>query len=197
MARTPKADYLPLVIEAARRRLLEGEEVTVASIAAELDISPSLVHFYAGNRQEIVASAWRSILASYVDTDQQTIVAATQAGDWEIVAELIRVVFARERDHMRRAHVRVVAESFHNEFLRELVDEEARDTVRSWLRILRAAQGAGVISTSLDLEAIARLIVGVPLGITAQGIALTPKQRKGVAEAWSSVLRAALRPDVS
>jgi len=195
MARTPKADYRPLIEEAALRRLVSGSEVTIASIAAELQISPGLVHFYCGSREELVAAAWRRVLDAYVYEDQERIAQGASGGDWEIVERLADEAFASDRDGSRRAHVRMVGDSFQSEVLAKLVHEHTCETVRNWKGILEMARDFGTVSTPLDLEALAMLIVGLPLGVTALGIDLTPEQRDHLAEAWSTMLQAVMRPD--
>ncbi len=195
MARTPKADYRPLIEEATLRRLLAGDEVTIASVAAELGISPGLVHFYSGSRQEVLAAAWRSILDANVADDQGKVGVAAVADQWEQVAALIADVFAAHRDDLRRAHIGLVGESFRSELMAEVVSTHTYETVRSWRETLEAAQELGVISTPLDPEAVAMMIMALPLGISALGITMTPEQRDGVSEAWSAMLQSVLRPD--
>lgn len=195
MGRTPKEDYVPLMTAAARRRLEAGQEVRVAEIAAELGVSASLVSFYFGDRQGLVDAAWRDILLEHVDADQDGVVGATEAHDWEALRALIEQVFTAERDVVRRTHVRASVEGRRNERLAGLVDEVHRATIQGWADLVRVGNEVGVAATALDPEALARLIVSVPMGVTVTSPDLDPEQRARLAEAWYTMLRAVLDPE--
>jgi AcrR family transcriptional regulator len=100
MARTAKADYRALMTQVARRRLESGEEVTVTSVAAELNVSPGLVHFYFGDRQSLLNSAWQEILMAHVDGDVAAVRSFAESADWNGLRELSDRVFAEDRDDL-------------------------------------------------------------------------------------------------
>lgn len=195
MGRTPKEDYVPLMTAAARRRLEAGDEVRISDIANELDVSPSLVNFYFGDRQRLVEAAWREILLAHVHDDQGDVVGATEAHDWDALHALVRRVFTPEREAVRLTHLRAAVEARRNDHLAALVDDVHDATVAGWSELVRAGNAVGVASTALDPDAIARLIVGVPMGISATSPGLSAERLAAVADAWFAMLRAVLDPD--
>lgn len=194
MGRTPKEDYVPLMTAAARRRLEAGEEVRIADVAGELGVSSSLVNFYFGDRQSLVDAAWREILLAHVDDDQDDVVGATEAHDWDALRAIVERVFTPERHTLRQTHVRASVEARRNERLAELVDDVHDATIRGWADLVRAANQVGVTATALDPEALARLIVGLPMGITVTSPDIDAEQHARIAEAWFTMLRAVLDP---
>ncbi len=186
---------MPLMTAVARRRLEAGEEVRISDIAAELDVSPSLVNFYFGDRQSLVDAAWKEILLAHVDDDQGDVVGATEAHDWDALRSIVERVFTAERDAVRATHIRAAVEARRNDRLADLVDEVHDVTIRGWTDLVRAADEIGVTSSTLDPEALARLIVSVPMGVTVTSPDLDADQRARLAEAWFTMLRAVLDPD--
>lgn len=194
MARPARADHRRLIVEEAICRLLGGQEITVAALAKSLAISPALIHFYWGSRAEIVTEAWRVILRTHVAEDQGQVEKAAREDEWGMVTRLIADVFSARRDAPRQAHVRITAESFVDEGLAEVVREVNGEVVAEWRAIVEAAIARGVATTELDPEALAMLIVGVPVGITALGIELSEAQRRALIAAWDAMLKGVLNP---
>lgn len=194
MARTPKEDYRPLMEAAAARMLMAGEELTVSGVANEVDVSAGLVHFYFGDRQSLVDAAWRSIFMAFVDSDLDDTTAFAEANDWNGVNEIVHRIFAEDRDSTHLTHVRASVEARGNEALAELLADATRNTVASWRTTMDRYIEAGVAATPLDTEALATLLVAVPMGVAVVAPSLTDEQRNGVAEAWATMIRAVLEP---
>ncbi|MGD9998934.1 MAG: TetR family transcriptional regulator [Ilumatobacteraceae bacterium] len=194
MARIAKADYLSLMVDAARRRLEAGDEVTIGAIAAELGVSAGLVHFYFGSRQALIDAAWRSIMMAFVANDQDDVTTFAETSDWDGVAELVRRIFSPERDLVHLTHVRAAVEAMRAPELRALLLEATDVTVASWKELIDRYSALGVVSTPLDSEALAMLFMAVPMGIAVVAPELTDRQRSTVAEAWAMMIRAVLDP---
>lgn len=194
MARTPKADYRALMTQVARRRLENGEDVAITTIAAELDVSPGLVHFYFGDRQSLINAAWQEILMAHVSDDLATVDQLTAQADWAGVRALTDRVFSEDRDDVHLAHVRASVGSQFDSDLAEIFDHTTEITTRYWEKQMREAIALEVARTDLDLHALSILIMAVPLGVAAAKPRLTPEERVTLSEAWSTMLRAVLEP---
>jgi AcrR family transcriptional regulator len=195
MARPPKDDWVPLMRGRAAARLAEGRDVRIMEIAAELGTSPALVHFYFGDRQRLIDAAWRQILEAYVEDDAARIADAAARTDWDAVAALVREILAPERDAVHRAHVRAAAEGQRSEALAGVLDEVHDATVTRWRDLLVASIERGAAATPLDPQALALLIVAVPLGLAIVRPELEEAQRRSLAEAYTAMLRSVLDPD--
>lgn len=194
MGRRPKHDYRPMMVAAARRALERGDEVSITAIAAELEVSPSLVHFYVGDRQRLVDEAWREILLAFVDDDLGEVASFAEARDWDGMAGLVQRVFSAERDAVHVTHVRAAVEALSSEALAAVIADATRTTIESWQSLLELSTAAGVVSTHLDSEAVARIVIALPLGMAVIGTDLDDRQRVALAEAWTTMLRAVLDP---
>jgi lipopolysaccharide export LptBFGC system permease protein LptF len=82
---------------------------------------------------------------------------------WPVVAE----VLAPERDRVHAAHLRAVGEAQTSEELAATVADVHGATVARWRSLLESSLADGVVRTDLDPEALAMLIVAVPLGLAA------------------------------
>jgi AcrR family transcriptional regulator len=194
MARPPKADYVPLIVAAARRQLEASDDVNITAIAKELGISPALVHFYVGGREALLVMAWREIFMAFVHDDQAAVAEAAANEDWEGLGDIVEAVFAPDRDEAHRSHIRAAAEAQRSPSLAELLDESTGHTVELWTRTIEAGIEAGIARTDLDPESIARLIVGAALGVTVACPTLDDRQRQELARTWTAMLRAVMQP---
>ena len=197
MARPPKEDWVPLMRQKAVDRLKDGRDVKVMEIAEELGTSPALVHFYFGDRQHLVDEAWREILWAYVDDDTAEIARFAQDRDWEGVERLVRDILSADRDATHVAHVRAAGEGASSGDLRATLREVHESTIDRWVQLLRAGIEAGQAETPLDLDALATLIVAVPIGLAAVDPEMEPARRRAVATAYTAMLRAVLDADYS
>jgi AcrR family transcriptional regulator len=195
MARPPKDDWVPLMRGRAVERLKAGADVKVMEIAEELGTSPALVHFYFGDRQHLVDEAWREILWSFVEEDATEVAAFATGRDWDGVAALIRRILSPARDATHLAHIRAAAEGQHSSDLDGTLREVHEATIARWRDLIKESLAEGVISTELDADALATMIVAVPLGLAAVVPQLSPKRRKEVAKVYGAMLRAVLDPD--
>ena len=195
MARPPKDDWVPKMRRSAAAKLAEGSDVRIMDIAEELGTSPALVHFYFGDRQHLVEEGWKEVLEAYVEEDLTRIANAAERIDWEAVAVLVRDILAPRRDGTHQAHVRAAAEGQRSEPLGAAVTEVHDRTIERWRQLLLASMELDAASTPLDPEAIATLVVAVPLGLAAVRPNPTPTQRRALATAYTAMLRAVLDPD--
>jgi AcrR family transcriptional regulator len=181
----------------AVKRLREGREVKVMDIAEELGTSPALVHFYFGDRQHLVDEAWREILWAYVDDDAERVAGFAKDRDWDGVAALLREVLSEERDEVHSAHVRAAGEGIASADLGATLREVHEATIDHWVKLLRRSIEDGKAETSLALDAIATLIVAVPIGLAAIDPDMEPARRAAVAAAYTAMLRSVLDADYS
>lgn len=195
MARTAKADYRALMTQVARRRLERGEDVAITSVAAELDVSPGLVHFYFGDRQSLINAAWQEILMAHVSDDLATVNQLTAHADWAGVRTLTDRVFSEGRDDIHLAHVRASVASQFDTDLAEIFDHVTAITTRYWEKQIHEAVTLDVARTDLDLHALSILIMAVPLGVATAKPRLTAEERVALSEAWSTMVRAVLEPE--
>jgi AcrR family transcriptional regulator len=197
MARPPKEDWVPLMRQTAVKRLKEGRDVKVMDIAEELGTSPALVHFYFGDRQHLVDEAWREILWAFVDDDAGRVAEFAEDRDWDGVSMLVRDILSQERDATHVAHVRAAGQGASSPDLAATLREVHESTIEKWVTLLRQSIAAGQAETRLDLDALATLIVAVPIGLAAVDPDMDPRRRAAVAEAYTAMLRAVLDRDYS
>ena len=197
MARPPKEDWVPLMRDRAVSRLKEGREVKVMDIAEELGTSPALVHFYFGDRQHLVDEAWRQVLWAFVEDDAEEVARFAEDRDWDGVAVLVRSILSEERDATHSAHVRAAGEGIGSPDLAATLREVHESTITKWVELLRDSIAQGYAETSADLDALATLIVAVPIGLAAVNPEMGPERRRAVAEAYTMMLRAVLDQDYS
>jgi AcrR family transcriptional regulator len=197
MARPPKEDWVPLMRQEAVKRLQEGRDVKVMEIAEELGTSPALVHFYFGDRQHLVDEAWREILWAFVDQDSERVARFAQDRNWDGVAELVRDILSSDRDAIHTAHVRAAGEGLTSGDLGATLREVHESTIDNWVRLLREAIAAGQAETRFDLDALATLIVAVPVGLAAIDPDMEPARRRAVADVYTAMLRSILDADYS
>jgi AcrR family transcriptional regulator len=195
MARPPKDDWVPLMRGKAVERLKSGVDVKVMEIAEELGTSPALVHFYFGDRQHLIDEAWREILWAFVEEDATEVATFAKGRDWDGVAALIRQILSPARDATHLAHLRAAAEGQHSQDLDGTLREVHEATISRWRDLIKESIADGTITSDLDPDALATLIVAVPLGLAAVVPQLSPKRRKEVARAYGTMLRAVLDPE--
>jgi AcrR family transcriptional regulator len=192
MARPPKEDWVPLMRQTAVRRLKEGRDVKVMDIAEELGTSPALVHFYFGDRQHLIDEAWREILWAFVEDDAGDVARFAEDRDWDGVAMLVHEILSEERDATHSAHVRAAGEAVASPDLRATLREVHEATIERWADLLRTTIAAGRAETPLDLDALATLLVAVPIGLAAVDPDMEPSRRRAVADAYLTMLRSVL-----
>jgi AcrR family transcriptional regulator len=192
MARPPKEDWVPLMRQEAVKRLQSGRDVKVMDIAEELGTSPALVHFYFGDRQHLVDEAWREILWAFVDQDSDRVARFAQDRNWDGVAAIVRDVLSEERDATHRAHVRAAGEGLASDDLGATLREVHESTIDRWVDLLRRTIADGNAETPFDLDAIATLIVAIPIGLAAVDPDMEPARRRAIAETYTAMLRSVL-----
>lgn len=185
-----------MMVAAARRALERGDEVSITAIATELEVSPSLVHFYVGDRQTLVDEAWRKILMAFVADDLDDVRSFAEGRDWDGVSDLVQRIMAPDRDVVHLTHVRAAVEALNSAALAQIIADATATTIDSWRSLMELSAQAGIIETALDPEAVARIIMALPLGLAVVGgTDLDDVQRRSLATAWSTMIRATLDPD--
>jgi AcrR family transcriptional regulator len=197
MARPPKEDWVPLMRRKAVERLSAGVDVKVMEIAEELGTSPALVHFYFGDRQHLVDEAWRDILWAFIEDDSEQIAAFAKDRDWDGVLGLVMRILSTDRDATHLAHLRAAVEAQRSEALASTLREVHETTIATWRDLLDEAVEQGKVETTLDHEALATLIVAVPIGLAAVDPAMSTERRESVARAYTAMLRSVLDEDFS
>lgn len=197
MARPPKEDWVPLMRAKAVARLQAGLDVKVMEIAEELGTSPALVHFYFGDRQHLVDEAWRDILWAFVDEDQERVAGFAEGRDWDGVRRLIGDIVSPERDAVHIAHVRAAGEGLRSDDLAATLREVHEATIANWVALLAASVENGTITTDLDPDALATLMVAIPIGLAAIAPTMSVSRRREVGRAYWSMLRSVLDPEFS
>lgn len=197
MARPPKEDWVPLMRQEAIKRLKDGRDVKVMDIAEELGTSPALVHFYFGDRQHLVDEAWREILWAFVEGDAGKVARFAEDRDWDGVSRLVRDILSEERDATHAAHVRAAGEGMASPDLAATLREVHESTIEKWVGLLRQSAEAGQVETNLDHDALATLIVAVPIGLAAVDPDMEPRRRRAIADAYTAMLRAVLDAEYS
>jgi AcrR family transcriptional regulator len=197
VARPPKEDWVPLMRRTAVEHLKAGRDVKVMEIAQELGASPALVHFYFGDRQHLVDEAWREILWAFVEEDAEDVARFAEDRDWEGVASLVTEILSEDRDATHAAHVRAAGEGAGSPDLAATLREVHESTIAKWVDLLRQSIAAGQAETPLELDAIATLIVAVPIGLAAVDPGMSKERRRAVAQAYTAMLRAVLDADYS
>jgi AcrR family transcriptional regulator len=181
----------------AVKRLKDGRDVKVMDIAEELGTSPALVHFYFGDRQHLVDEAWREILWAFVEGDAGKVARFAEDRDWDGVGRLVRDILSEERDATHAAHVRAAGEGMASPDLAATLREVHESTIEKWVGLLRQSVEAGQVETNLDHDALATLIVAVPIGLAAVDPDMAPRRRRAIAEAYTAMLRAVLDAEYS
>lgn len=183
------------MVAIARRKLEAGEEVRIADVAAELEVSPSLVNFYFGDRQRLIDAAWRNLFEAYVDDDLAEVDELARSADWDGLRTLVHRVFSSERDVVHLTHCRAAVEARRNDRLAELLDEVQAVTIGRWRDLIARAITEGTVSTRLDPDALARLVNAGSMGMAIVSPQLSDDQRRHVADAWYTMIRAVLDPE--
>jgi AcrR family transcriptional regulator len=181
----------------AVKRLRDGRDVKVMEIAEKLGTSPALVHFYFGDRQHLIDEAWREILWAYVEEDAERVAEFARNRNWDGVATLVRDVLSEERDPIHAAHVRAAGQGGSSPDLGASLREVHEGTIEKWVKLLRLTISEGNAETPLDLDALATLIVAVPIGLAAVDPDMEPSRRAAVATAYTAMLRSVLDADYS
>jgi AcrR family transcriptional regulator len=194
MARPPKDDWVPLMRGKAVERLQTGRDVKVMDIAQELGTSPALVHFYFGDRQHLIDEAWRAILWSFVEEDAAQVAEFAKDRDWDGVGALVKEILSASRDRTHAAHVRAAAEGQHSPDLAATLTEVHESTISTWRELLGRSIEEGVVATELEPDAVAALIVAIPVGLAAIVPELSDERRREIARAYTLMLRAVLDP---
>jgi hypothetical protein len=81
--------------------------------------------------------------------------------------------------------------------LRATLREVHESTIDRWKELLRQSVAEGLAETPLDLDAIATLLVAVPIGLAAVDPDMEPARRRAVAEGYTTMLRSLIDADYS
>lgn len=195
MARPAKADYVPLMIELVSKKLLANQEVKIADIAQELQVSPALVHFYFNDLKTLIDAAWQNIFMAFVNEDLSAVDEFAPGKNWEGVKQLIDAIFSQERDEIHFAHARALSNRFNSEDFDALISETHESQIKAWQKLMEKYTNEGIVDPVVDPRALALLFVAVPLGVSLVRPALSPGERKSLSEAWLTMIRRIMDPD--
>lgn len=197
MARPPKADYVNLMIKLVSKKLLNNEEIKIADVASELQVSPALVHFYFHDLKTLTDAAWQNIFMAFVNEDLDAVNEFAPGKDWDGVRNLIRAIFSAERDDIHFSHAKALTNRFNSEEFNTVVGETHEAQIDSWKNLMEKYTQAGVVKPVVDTQALAILFIAVPLGVALVKPELTPGERKNLSEAWLAMIRAVMDPDLN
>lgn len=195
MARPAKADYVPLMIELVSEKLLKNEEIKIADIAIELNVSSALVHFYFNDLKTLTDAAWQNIFMRYVDEDINAVDDFAPGKNWEGVKELIDQIFSQERDSIHFAHAKALTNRFNSNEFNEVVEESHEAQIRLWKDLMYKYTQDGIVDPVVDTKSLALLFIAAPLGIALVKPELSESERKGLANAWLTMIRSVMDPD--
>jgi AcrR family transcriptional regulator len=183
------------MIELVSKKLLKNEEVKIADIAIELNISSALVHFYFNDLKTLTDAAWQNIFMRYVDEDINAIDAFAPDKNWEGVKELIDQIFSQDRDLNHFAHAKALTNRFNSNEFNEVVEESHDAQIRLWKELMHKYTQEGIVDPVVDTKSLALLFIAAPLGIALVEPELSETERKGLANAWLTMIRAVMDPD--
>jgi AcrR family transcriptional regulator len=195
MARPPKADYVNLMIKLVSKKLLNHEEVKIADVASELQVSPALVHFYFHDLKTLTDAAWQNIFMAFVNEDISAVNEFAPGKDWDGVRNLIREIFSAERDAVHFSHAKALTNRFNSEEFNTMVGETHETQINSWKNLMEKYTQAGIVNPVVDTQALAILYIAVPLGVALVKPELTPGERKNLSETWLAMIRAVMDPE--
>lgn len=196
MARPAKADYVPLMIQLVSKKLLANKEVKIADVASELNVSPALVHFYFHDLKTLVDAAWQHIFMAFVNEDLAAIDEFAPGKNWDGVKQLIDEIFSEKRDDIHFAHARALSNRFNSEDFDALISETHEAQITEWQKLMEKYSKEGIVNPLVDVRALALLFVAAPLGVSLVKPALTPGERKSLSEAWLTMIRGIMDPDL-
>lgn len=196
MARPAKADYVPLMVQLVSKKLLANQEVKIADVASELSVSPALVHFYFNDLKTLINAAWQNIFMAYVNEDLAAVDEFAPGKNWEGVKQLIDEIFSEERDEIHFAHARTLSNRFNSEDFNALISETHEAQINEWQKLMEKYTKEGIVDPITDVRALALLFVAVPLGVSLVKPTLTPGERKSLSEAWLTMIRGIMDPDL-
>lgn len=196
MARPAKADYVPLMIQLVSKKLLANQEVKIADVASELNVSPALVHFYFHDLKTLVDAAWQHIFMAFVNEDLAAIDEFAPGKNWDGVKQLIDEIFSEQRDDIHFAHARALSNRFNSEDFDALISETHEAQIIEWQKLMEKYTKEGIVNPIVDVRALALLFVAAPLGVSLVKPSLTPGERKSLSEAWLTMIRGIMDPDL-
>lgn len=196
MARPAKADYVPLMVQLVSKKLLANQEVKIADVASELSVSPALVHFYFSDLKTLIDAAWQNIFMAYVNEDLAAVDKFAPGKNWEGVKQLIDEIFSEERDEIHFAHARTLSNRFNSDDFNALISETHEAQINEWQKLMEKYTKEGIVDPITDVRALALLFVAVPLGVSLVKPTLTPGERKSLSEAWLTMIRGIMDPDL-
>jgi AcrR family transcriptional regulator len=196
MARPAKADYVPLMVQLVSKKLLANQEVKIADVASELNVSPALVHFYFHDLKTLVDAAWQHIFMAFVNEDLAAIDEFAPGKNWDGVKQLIDEIFSEARDDIHFAHARALSNRFNSEDFDALISETHEAQITEWQKLMEKYTKEGIVNPIVDVRALALLFVAAPLGVSLVKPSLTPGERKSLSEAWLTMIRGIMDPDL-
>lgn len=186
---------------AGRERLLiateaclnAGNEVRIADICKEADVSAALIYKYFIDREDLVAEAYARIFKGLVATDLAAI--AHFPTDLELLRIAIREqakdIFSAERDQVRWARLEALAHARMNPGIAERIDQARYELVTAMAEAILNFDG--VVFNRKEAETLGVIALGMILGATAMSPEqMDDDQRHRLADMWSTMVYSTL-----
>lgn len=186
---------------AGRERLLiateaclnAGNEVRIADICKEADVSAALIYKYFIDREDLVAEAYARIFKGLVATDLAAI--AHFPTDLELLRIAIREqakdIFSAERDQVRWARLEALAHARMNPGIAERIDQARYELVTAMAEAILNFDG--VVLNRKEAETLGVIALGMILGATAMSPEqMDDDQRHRLADMWSTMVYSTL-----
>lgn len=179
------------IVRVTEARLRAGQEVRVADICAEADVSPALIYKYFADREDLIAEAYGRIIAQFIALDRDEIRRGIDLRDPalpEALATFIRARLARERDEERWTRLEALAHGRVNPGVTQRIADLRRDLVDELAGMALAAEPSW---DAPQARAFAVLAFGMSVGLTAMtDLELEDFEREAISRMWAVLLAA-------
>lgn len=177
------------IVRATEARLRAGQEVRVADICAEADVSPALIYKYFTDREDLIAEAYGRIVTAFIAMDREEIrrgidLAAPTLP--ETLAAFIRARLARERDEERWTRLEALAHGRVNPGVTKRIAAQRRELVDELAGMALAAEPTW---DATQARAFAVLAFGMSVGLTAMtDLEVEDFEREALSRMWAALL---------
>ena len=170
-------------------RLRAGQEVRVADICAEADVSPALIYKYFTDREDLIAEAYGRIIARFIALDRDEIREGIDLSAPELpetLATFIRSRLSRERDDERWTRLEALAHGRVNPGVTQRIADLRRELVDELAGMALEAEPTW---DATQARAFAFLAFGMSVGLTAMtDLELEDFEREALSKMWAGLL---------
>lgn len=196
LAREPDARPIgrERIVRVTEARLRAGQEVRVADICAEADVSPALIYKYFADREDLIAEAYARIFAGFAREDIAAISSEIDLAADDVEEQLARFmerILDPARDSARWARLEALAHGRTNPGVAARIGA-VREQLVDELAGMALAARPGWDAT--HARAFATIALGMPIGVTAMASeSLEPFEREAISRMWARLLAAPFR----